>query len=98
MTLSLYAKSYKEAQSYISPLMIFAIVPSMASMVPDLELTVKMSFIPVLNVSLLLKQGFNDSIDPALLLLVIAVNFVLAAGGLYLVTRMFQRESVLFRI
>lgn len=98
MTLSIYAKSYKEAQSYISPLMIFAIVPSMASMVPDLELTVQMSFIPILNVSLLLKQGFNDTIDPTLMLLVIVVNFVLAAGGLYLVTKMFRRESVLFRI
>ncbi len=98
MTLSLFAKSYKEAQSYISPLMIFAIVPSMASMVPDLEITVKTACIPILNVSLLLKQAFADSIDPMLFVLVIAVNFTIAAGGLFLVTKMFQRESVLFRI
>ncbi len=98
MVLALFAKSYREAQSYVSPLMFLVIVPAMASIVPDVELTYKMALIPVLNVSLLLKQGLAGTMDGGILAFTMFVNLTLAAFCLYLVTRMFRRESVLFRI
>ncbi len=98
MTLALFAKSYREAQSYISPLMIVVVLPAMASMVPDIELNFQMALIPILNVSLLMKQGLSGAVDPAAVAITLGVNFILAAACLYLVLLMFRRESVLFRV
>jgi len=56
LTIALFAKSYKEAQSYISPLMIVVIVPAIAAMLPGVELTPRLSLVPILNVSLLCKD------------------------------------------
>ncbi|HTQ95727.1 MAG TPA: ABC transporter permease, partial [Candidatus Acidoferrum sp.] len=52
MTVALFAKSYKEAQSYISPLMFVVIIPAVAAMLP-IDLTAKLSLVPILNASLL---------------------------------------------
>lgn len=98
MVLALFAKSYREAQSYVSPLMFLVIVPAMASVVPDVELTYQMALIPVLNVSLLLKQGLAGTLDGGILAFTMFVNLTLASFCLYLVVRMFRREKVLFRI
>jgi len=98
MTLGLFARSYKEAQSYISPLMIMVIVPAMASMVPDVELTLGLALIPVLNVSLLMKQGFIGQIEPMAMAVTMGANALYATIGLLLVVRMFRKESVLFKV
>lgn len=98
MTLSLFAKSYREAQSYISPLMIIVILPAMASLMPDTEGSWELALIPVVNVSMMMKDGLSGSIDPLVTLITMGTNFLLAAAGLFLVQRMFSKESVLFRI
>ncbi len=98
MTLSLFAKSFREAQSYISPLMFLVIFPAMSSLMPGVEASKNLAVIPVINVSMLLKDGFAGEVDPMITILTMLVNLVLAAFGLLLVVRMFKRESVLFRI
>ncbi len=98
MSIALFAKSYREAQSYISPLMFLVIFPAMASMMPDMENSRQMAVIPIMNVSVLLKNGLAGHIDLTATLLTMAINLTLAAFCLYLVLRMFKRESVLFRI
>ncbi|MDP8237696.1 MAG: ABC transporter permease [Candidatus Hatepunaea meridiana] len=98
MTLSLFAKSYREAQSYISPLMIIVIIPAMASVMPDTELSKELALVPVLNVSMMMKEALMGTVDPGTIAVTMAVNFILAAAGLFLVLKMFQRESVLFRM
>ena len=98
MTLSLFAKSYKEAQSYISPLMILVIVPAMYSMMPDTELSKSSAFIPVVNASMLMKGALMGTFDIGLFAMTMAVNLAFAGLCLYLVLRMFRRESVLFKI
>ncbi len=56
MTISLFAKSYKEAQSYVTPLMMVVILPAVAAMLPGVELTSKLALVPILNMSLLCKE------------------------------------------
>jgi sodium transport system permease protein len=98
MALSLYAKSFREAQTYISPLMVLAIIPAMASMMPDTESNPLISLIPVVNVSLLLRNTLMGTIEILPFVLTMASNLVIAAIALYVVFLMFRRESVLFRI
>lgn len=98
MTLSLFAKSYREAQTYISPLMFIVIIPAMSSLMPDTEASQTMAFIPIANVSIMLKDGLSGSFDLGISAITMGVNLLLAVGGLMLVLRMFKKESVLFKV
>jgi sodium transport system permease protein len=97
ITISLFAKSYKEAQSYISPLMIVVIVPAVAAMLPGVELTAKLALIPILNVSLLCKELVTGTYHWNFIALIFLSTCVYASAALYLAVKMFQREDVLFR-
>jgi len=97
ITISLFAKSYKEAQSYIAPLMFLVVVPVGAAMLPGVELTPKLAIVPLLNVSLLCKELVTGEYHWNYIVLIFASTCVYAAGALYLAVKMFQRESVLFR-
>jgi len=97
ITISVFAKSYKEAQSYIVPLMFLVVVPSVAAMLPGVELTPKLAIVPLLNVSLLCKELVTGEYHWNYIVLIFASTCVYAAGALYLAVKMFQRESVLFR-
>jgi sodium transport system permease protein len=97
IAISLFAKSYKEAQSYVSPLMILVILPAVASMLPGIELTSKLALIPILNVSLLCKELVAGTYHWNFIAIIFSSTCVYAAIALFLAVKMFQREDVLFR-
>jgi len=97
ITIALFAKSHKEAQSYIAPLMFLVIIPAISAMLPGVELTPKLAIVPLLNVSLLCKELVTGEYHWNYIVLIFASTCVYAAAALYLAVKMFQRESVLFR-
>lgn len=97
MTIGLFAKSNREAQTYIMPFMFVVVFASMTSLFPS-DPGPLMSLIPVINVSLLLKQALVGHMEVTSLILTTLSNIVIAAVALFLVFKMFRRESVLFRI
>lgn len=97
LSLSMFAKSYKEAQSLISPLTIVVILPVAIGMVPGIGLTPTTALIPVLNVSLATKEIIAGTIEPGLLALVYVSLIVLAALSLWMCTQWFNREETIFR-
>lgn len=97
LSLSMYAKSYKEAQSIISPLTIVVILPVLIGMVPGFALTPLTALIPVLNVSLATKEIIAGTIRPGLLTLVYLSLVLLAALSLWACSRFFNREETIFR-
>jgi sodium transport system permease protein len=97
ITISLFAKSYKEAQSYITPLMFLVIIPAVASMLPGVELSSKLALIPILNVSLLCKELVTGTYHWNYVILIFLSTCVYATVALFLAVKMFQREEVLFR-
>jgi sodium transport system permease protein len=97
LTIALFAKSYKEAQSYISPLMILVIVPAVAAMLPGVELTPKLSLVPILNVSLLCKDLIAGNYHWNSIALIFFSTCLYAGAAIFIAIRMFYRESVLFR-
>jgi sodium transport system permease protein len=97
ITISLFAKSYKEAQSYVSPLMVLVLIPAVAAMLPGVELTAKLALIPILNVSLLCKELVTGTYHWNFIGLIFLSTCVYAAAALFLAVKMFQREDVLFR-
>ena len=97
LSMSIFAKSYKEAQSMISPLMIVVILPVLIGLVPGISLDTVTAVIPVLNVSLATKEIIAGTIKTGLLLEVYASLLVLAGLSLYGCTRWFEREETIFR-
>ncbi|MBZ5539765.1 MAG: ABC transporter permease [Acidobacteriia bacterium] len=97
LTISLFAKSYKEAQSYLTPMTFVVIIPAVASMLPGIELTPKLAVIPILNVSLLCKELMVGTYHWNYIALIFLSTSVYAGAAIFLAVKMFQRESVLFR-
>ncbi len=97
MTISIYAKSMREAQSYLSPLMMLIFIPAMMSMAPGKEMSAQEAWIPVLNVSLAMKNIIESNPDMTMILNTLLSSTVWAAVGIMLTVRTFKKENVLFR-
>lgn len=97
MTIALFAKTYKEAQSYLTPLTFLVVIPAVASVMPGVEFTPKLALVPVLNTSLICKEIITGTYHWGSIALIFASTCVYAAVALFLAVKMFQREDVLFR-
>jgi sodium transport system permease protein len=97
LALSLFAKSFKEAQSYISPLMIVVVLPAVAALLPGVELNPALALVPVLNTSLVGKEIITGTYHWNLIALIFLSSSVYAGLALAIAVKLFQREDVLFR-
>jgi sodium transport system permease protein len=97
MTIALFAKSYKEAQSYLTPMTFVVVIPAVASLMPGVELTPKLALIPILNTSLVCKEIMTGTYHWSSIGLIFVSTCIYAVAALFLAIKMFQRESVLFR-
>jgi sodium transport system permease protein len=97
LAISIFAKSFKEAQSLMTPLNLFIILPVFVGLLPGIELTSLTALIPVLNVSLATKEVLAGTITMPLLLEVYASLILLAGLSLFFCAKWFDRESVIFR-
>ena len=97
MTIALFAKTYKEAQSYLTPMTFVVVIPAVASLMPGVELTPKLALVPILNTSLVCKEIMTGTYHWNSIALIFLSSCVYAAAGLFLAFKTFQRESVLFR-
>jgi sodium transport system permease protein len=97
LAISLFAKSFKEAQSYLSPLMIVVVLPAVAAMIPGIELNAQLALVPVLNTSLVSKEIIAGTYHWNYIALIFASSSVYAAAAIAIAVKLFQREDVLFR-
>ncbi|MCH9680064.1 MAG: ABC transporter permease subunit [Deltaproteobacteria bacterium] len=97
LSISIYAKSFKEAQSYIAPLNMLIILPAFLAMLPGVVLDWKTASIPIANISLAIKELIKGTMDYSMLVAILGSSTALAGGLLVLSTWWFSRESVLFR-
>ena len=96
-TISLFAKSFKEAQSYVSPLIIVIIMPAAIGTLPGVELNARLALVPILNVSLASKELVSGVWHWNYLALIFGSTCTYAAVALALAVKMFNREDVIFR-
>ena len=97
MTIALFAKTYKEAQSYLTPMTFVVVIPAVASVMPGVELTPKLALIPILNTSLVCKEIITGTYHWNSIALIFVSTCVYAAAAIFLAVKTFQREDVLFR-
>ena len=97
LSISIYAKSYKEAAGMISPLMMLVIVPIVIAMLPGVELNWFWSMVPLTNVSLAMKELVKGTMDYRMFFAILLSTTVIAGALLAWCRWWFTREQVLFR-
>ncbi|HCU64772.1 MAG TPA: sodium ABC transporter permease [Rheinheimera sp.] len=97
LSLSIYARSYKEAQNYIGPVTMVVFMPLVVAILPGVELNWKTAMVPVLNVALSIKELVKGTIDYLLLAAVLGSTLLIAAAAIAFCVSWFQKEKVLFR-
>ena len=90
------AKSFKEAQNATTPVMLIGMVLSYSSMIPNLELNNITANIPVVNVVLLIKSVLTFRYDLSLMAMVMISNIVFVMLSVWLLSKLFNSEEVLF--
>lgn len=96
--ITLFARSFKEAQSYIAPLSFVFIIPVVLLQFKDLiGLGDQAYLIPVFNVLLLMDDVVRGVVEPQRLALVWGSMIVMIGLLLAFAHRNFQREEVIFR-
>lgn len=97
LAIALSAKSTKEAQSLVTPLIAVIIVPAMIGLLPGVELNLKLSLVPILGLALASKEMLSGVWHWGYLALIFGSCCLYAAAALAFCVRQFNRESVLFR-
>ncbi|TSJ40108.1 ABC transporter permease [Fluviicola chungangensis] len=87
------AKSFKEAQSIISPLNLLIILPAMVGFFPGVELNEVTALIPVVNIVLATKELIAGTLEWHLVAMAFGVMVLLAVIAIMLSYRKFENEN-----
>jgi ABC-2 type transport system permease protein/sodium transport system permease protein len=90
-----FARSFKEAQAYLIPLMLASLGPGVLAMMPGLALE-RWAVTPLLNIVLLGRDLFDGNATLTATLLVVASTLMYALAAIGLAARVFGDESVLY--
>ena len=97
MYVATFAKSFKEAQSYLSFLMMAQMVPGMMATMNTLPTKVWMYYVPWIGQqSLLIDVLGNKPIGPVVFVIVGVVNLALAVAVLQATAALLHRERIIF--
>lgn len=96
MCFCVFAKSFKEANNYITPVMLVVMFASMTAMIPSIQLDGRTALIPIVNVSLLIKQVLAQQMELTLAGVTIGINFCYSVLIIWVLAKMYNSENVLF--
>ena len=95
--ISVYSKSFKEAQSILTPLNIVMVLPAMVGFIPGVELDYTTAFIPIVNVVLATKAIIAGNADMVLIAITFVSLIILAGISVLVSLKQFDKESNVLR-
>lgn len=96
MCVTSFAKSYKEANNYITPLMLVVMIVGYIGFIPNLELNRTLAMIPVANICLLIKNILVFKIDYMIIAIVLFSNIAYAMLAILFLSKIYDSEAILF--
>ena len=90
------AKSVKEANNLTTPLMLILMTGAGMAVLPGVKLNLGLALVPILNVSLLIKELFMLNFDISLIAAVFASTLIHTTVAIYIMTKVFSSENILF--
>jgi len=91
-----FARSFKEAQAYLIPLMLVSIAPGMLSMIPDLKLEGPLVVTPLVNIVLLARDLLRHAVEPATAIWVVMSTALFAVAAIGVAARIFGTDAILY--
>jgi ABC-2 type transport system permease protein/sodium transport system permease protein len=95
LTLTSFARSFKEAQAYLIPLMLLCLTPGVMSLMPGLHLTGPLAVVPLLNIVLLARDLLAGTASLTAAFVVVTTTLVYALAAVSVAARFFGAEAVL---
>ena len=92
----IFARSFKEAQNYSTPVMLVFMFAAMVCIIPNIDLAHGLEFLPVVNVVLLISELFQFEFNAAKIAIVLGSNLAYTIFAVLLMTKMFHSEEILF--
>jgi len=91
-----FARSFKEAQAYLIPLMLLSLAPGMMTLMPGLEFSGPLAVTPLVNIVLLARDLFSGAVDPGLASLAVLSTALYAVGAIALAAKVFGTDALLY--
>lgn len=91
-----FARSFKEAQAYLIPLMLLSLAPGIVSLSPGIELRGMLSFTPLVNIVLLARDVFAGTAQLAPAMAAILSTLIYAAIAIVIAGRIFGSDTALY--
>ncbi len=94
LCLTSFAKSFKEAQAYLIPVMLLALAPGMLSLMPGVELSGPLAIAPLISIVLLARDLLAGAFNPVGALAAVLSTMGYAAAALAVASRLFGNDAV----
>ncbi|TWU18334.1 ABC transporter permease subunit/CPBP intramembrane protease [Allorhodopirellula heiligendammensis] len=94
LSLTSFARSFKEAQAYLIPVMLLALAPAMLSLMPGINLTGPLAVAPLLNIVLLAREILAGDVHPLGATVAVVSTLCYAAGALAIAAKLFGSDAV----
>ena len=98
MAVSTYARTFREAQNYVTPVYLLCLIPAMVSVQRGFDLNDFLCLVPVINMSLFFREVMEGVHNLRHILLVFVSTSVYAAVALRAAIRLFHDENALFSL
>ena len=96
LALTSFARSFKEAQAYLVPLMLASTAPGIFTMINGVRLTPLLAITPLANIVLLARDMFEYNTSPLLSLLVLGSTLLYALAAIVVAAKLFGSDAVLY--
>lgn len=96
LCICIFAKSFKEAQNYSTPLLLVVMLVGYIGFIPGIALDSFYAVVPVANIVLLIKDIFTFQYSFGNLFLVLFSNIIYSFLAIFLLSKMYRSESILF--
>lgn len=91
-----FARSFKEAQAYIIPLMLLCLVPGVLCLMPGLEFSGWMAVTPLVNIVMLARDLLEGSVHTPLAVVAVCSTIFYIAAAIGLAARIFGTDAILY--
>lgn len=88
-----FAKSFKEAQAYLIPLMLLALAPGVMSLLPGIEFTSLLATVPLVNIVLLARLVLVGTAEWNAAMVAVICNGIYALAALAIASRLFGANA-----
>lgn len=97
LAISIYARSFKEGQNYMSAVSMLGFMPVIIATLPGIDLKGTWAFVPITNVALAIKEILKGTIEYSVMFSILASSAFFAMLAVGFCVYWFKKEAVLFR-